>query len=32
MDSDILLMDEHFSAVDAQNRMVLQEVLLNFWI
>ena len=31
MDSDILLMDEPFSAVDAINRMALQELLLNLW-
>lgn len=31
MDSDILLMDEPFSAVDAKNRMALQELLLSLW-
>lgn len=31
MDTDILLMDEPFSAVDAKNRMALQELLLNLW-
>ncbi|TCO72696.1 ABC transporter ATP-binding protein [Marinisporobacter balticus] len=31
MDSDILLMDEPFSAVDAKNRMALQELLLDLW-
>lgn len=31
MDSDVLLMDEPFSAVDAKNRMSLQEMLLRLW-
>lgn len=31
MDSDILLMDEPFSAVDAKNRMALQDLLLTLW-
>jgi NitT/TauT family transport system ATP-binding protein len=31
MDTDILLMDEPFSAVDAKNRMKLQELLLDLW-
>lgn len=31
MDTDILLMDEPFSAVDARNRMKLQELLLDLW-
>ena len=31
MDSPILLMDEPFSAVDAKNRMMLQELLLRLW-
>jgi NitT/TauT family transport system ATP-binding protein len=31
MDTDILLMDEPFSAVDARNRMTLQELLLELW-
>jgi len=31
MDTDILLMDEPFSAVDAKNRMALQDLLLNLW-
>ncbi|MDY0222890.1 MAG: ABC transporter ATP-binding protein [Desulfobacterium sp.] len=31
MNSDILLMDEPFSAVDAKNRMGLQELLLSLW-
>ena len=31
MDTDILLMDEPFSAVDARNRMKLQELLLELW-
>lgn len=31
MDSEILLMDEPFSAVDAKNRMGLQELLLDLW-
>lgn len=31
MDSNILLMDEPFSAVDAKNRMALQELLLYLW-
>jgi NitT/TauT family transport system ATP-binding protein len=31
MDPGILLMDEPFGAVDAKNRVVLQELLLNLW-
>jgi NitT/TauT family transport system ATP-binding protein len=31
MDTDILLMDEPFGAVDAKNRALLQELLLNLW-
>ena len=31
MDTDILLMDEPFSAIDAKNRIVLQELLLRLW-
>lgn len=31
MNTDILLMDEPFSAVDARNRMKLQELLLSLW-
>jgi NitT/TauT family transport system ATP-binding protein len=31
MDTDILLMDEPFGAVDAKNRTVLQELLLKLW-
>ncbi|MDR0812957.1 MAG: ABC transporter ATP-binding protein [Oscillospiraceae bacterium] len=31
MDSDILLMDEPFGAVDAKNRTILQELLLELW-
>ncbi|WP_300670906.1 ABC transporter ATP-binding protein [Desulfoluna sp.] len=31
MDSDILLMDEPFSAVDAKNKMGLQGLLLDLW-
>ena len=31
MDTDILLMDEPFGAVDAKTRVVLQELLLNLW-
>lgn len=31
MDTEILLMDEPFSAVDAKNRMALQELLLKLW-
>jgi NitT/TauT family transport system ATP-binding protein len=31
MDTDILLMDEPFSAVDAKNRMTLQRLLLDLW-
>ncbi|MDR0671307.1 MAG: ABC transporter ATP-binding protein, partial [Oscillospiraceae bacterium] len=31
MDTDILLMDEPFGAVDAKNRVLLQELLLRLW-
>lgn len=31
MDTEILLMDEPFGAVDAKNRVILQELLLKFW-
>jgi NitT/TauT family transport system ATP-binding protein len=31
MDTEILLMDEPFGAVDAKNRTILQELLLNLW-
>ena len=31
MDTEILLMDEPFSAIDAKNRVVLQELLLSLW-
>ncbi|MDD6735486.1 MAG: ABC transporter ATP-binding protein [Clostridiales bacterium] len=31
MDTDILLMDEPFGAVDAKNRTILQELLLSLW-
>ena len=31
MDTDILLMDEPFGAIDAKNRTILQELLLNLW-
>lgn len=31
MDTDILLMDEPFSAIDAKNRVILQELLLSLW-
>ena len=31
MDTQILLMDEPFSAIDAKNRIVLQELLLHLW-
>ncbi|MDR1137987.1 MAG: ABC transporter ATP-binding protein [Synergistaceae bacterium] len=31
MDTDILLMDEPFGAVDAKNRVILQELLLDLW-
>ena len=31
MNTDILLMDEPFSASDAKNRIVLQELLLKLW-
>ncbi|MDB5594786.1 MAG: transporter ATP-binding protein [Hyphomicrobiales bacterium] len=30
-DPDILLMDEHFSALDEQNKILLQEELLRIW-
>lgn len=30
-DEDVLLMDEPFSALDAQTRMSIQEVFLSFW-
>ena len=30
-DPDILLMDEPFSALDAQNKLLLQEELLRIW-
>jgi len=30
-DPEILLMDEPFASLDAQNRMILQEELLNIW-
>ncbi len=31
MDTDILLMDEPFGAIDAKNRTILQELLLDLW-
>jgi NitT/TauT family transport system ATP-binding protein len=31
MDTEILLMDEPFGAVDAKNRTILQELLLRLW-
>ncbi len=31
MDTEILLMDEPFSAVDAKNRVLLQDLLLKLW-
>jgi len=31
MNPGILLMDEPFGALDAKNRVVLQELLLNLW-
>lgn len=31
MDTDILLMDEPFGAIDAKNRTILQELLLKLW-
>lgn len=31
MDTEILLMDEPFSALDAKNRITLQELLLQLW-
>ena len=31
MDTDILLMDEPFGAIDAKNRTLLQELLLKLW-
>jgi len=31
MDTDILLMDEPFGAIDAKNRTVLQDLLLKLW-
>lgn len=31
MDTDILLMDEPFGAIDAKNRTALQELLLKLW-
>jgi NitT/TauT family transport system ATP-binding protein len=31
MDTEILLMDEPFGAVDARNRTILQELLLGLW-
>ncbi|GHU69650.1 ABC transporter ATP-binding protein [Clostridia bacterium] len=31
MDCEILLMDEPFGAVDARNRVILQELLLDLW-
>lgn len=31
MDTDILLMDEPFGAIDARNRTIMQELLLELW-
>lgn len=31
MDTDILLMDEPFGAIDTKNRVILQELLLDLW-
>ncbi len=31
MDTDILLMDEPFGAIDTKNRVILQKLLLNLW-
>ena len=31
MDTEILLMDEPFSAIDPKNRVILQELLLSLW-
>lgn len=31
MDTDILLMDEPFGAIDAKNRSILQDLLLTLW-
>jgi NitT/TauT family transport system ATP-binding protein len=31
MDTEILLMDEPFSAIDAKNRVILQKLLLKLW-
>ena len=31
MDTQILLMDEPFSAIDAKNRVILQDLLLKLW-
>lgn len=31
MNTEILLMDEPFSAIDAKNRVILQELLLSLW-
>ena len=31
MDTEILLMDEPFSAIDPKNRIILQELLLSLW-
>ncbi|MDR0917177.1 MAG: ABC transporter ATP-binding protein [Oscillospiraceae bacterium] len=31
MDTDILLMDEPFGAIDAKNRTIMQELLLKLW-
>lgn len=31
MNTEILLMDEPFSAIDAKNRVILQELLLKLW-
>jgi NitT/TauT family transport system ATP-binding protein len=32
VDADILLMDEPFGAIDARNRLILQELLLELWM